>query len=566
LRLMKQTRGVSTLLLILLLLCSALFGALVSYLWVMSSYYNMPQDSNLLIVENVTFPVGNFSYFNVTVLNPSNSASDLNVTGFRLGVQGTSETSSINITTAEYPAQLPTILAIGTRQTFKCIENWASFAGQTVRVEPLASNASVVSYPYTTPMAKLTIVPVYDSAVSVEYFNLTATNSVNSVMNLTISDIRILGYSINVTPTLPYVLQPNQTEIFRCERDWNDLRGQKMTIFAETSEGYEASCETSTLLGAVLSIDEVRFNYTDTNHFDVIVRSAEDSTEAATLSMINLTIANESAISLNTSPPLQYIPITIFRQSFDIQCSWDWSAQRNETITVSVFTKQGFTPPNETVVTPPDTVWNMTEIKFDLNDTTHFLVSVANTPCSLHTISVTKILLNGTEAVLDPPFATLPNGSETTFNCTFDWSGLRGYNVSVTAMTADGSNISSIVSVPSIGLNILEDHFVFGTLKDSITNFTIPYFNVTVSNSINSLLDSVNITRIILQIGNQTYEIDNDITNPTIGQHGYLLNKGDTVTFMCLFNWVRYLTANPIKATVYIAEGFQASRTWQPQS
>jgi hypothetical protein len=121
------------------------------------------------------------------------------------------------------------------------------------------------------------------------------------------------------------------------------------------------------------------------------------------------------------------------------------------------------------------------------------------------------------------------------------------------------------VSIPSVGLNLLEDHFVFGTLRDPVTNFTIPYFNVTVSNSINSLPDNVTITKIVLEIGSETYEIDNDVTNPMIGQQGYSLSKGETVTFMCLFNWLRYLTTNPVEATVYTAEGFQASRTWQYQ-
>jgi hypothetical protein len=560
---MKETRAISTLLLILLLLCSAVLGALVSYMWVMSSYYNMPEDSTLLVVEDVNFPVGNFSYFNLTVLNPSNSASDVDITAFRVTVEQTNATYDINAT--EYPQPLPFTLAKGTRQTFKCLANWCFIAGYTVRVELETANASIRSYPYVLPTENLSIVPAFDPTVSVEYFNLTATNSPESVTNLTISEIKVFDESVSATPAFPYVLPPNQTQVFRCERNWENLQGLNVTVSMNTAEGYLAVYQTHPLPVVILSMDEIKFDYADTKHFNITVRNAQDSTETAILSMVNLTIANET-IALNTLPPLNILPIPVPpNQSMTIQCSWDWSAQRNEAVTVNVFTREGFTVPNSTAITPDTVVWNITDVKFDLHDTDHFQVNVTNTPCSLNAINITLILLNGTETVLGQPFAVLTNGTLAMFNCTLDWTSLRGVNASVTVIAADGSNISRTVSIPSVGLNLLEDHFVFGTLRDPATNFTIPYCNVTVSNSINSLPDNVTITRIVLEIGNETYEIDSDITNPIIGQQGYSLSRGGEMTFMCLFNWLRYLTPNPVEATVYTAEGFQASRTWQYQ-
>ncbi len=559
----KENKAISTLLLILLLLCSAIVGALISYTWVMSSYYNMPENSTLLIVEDVNFPVGNFSYFNSTVLNPSDSASDVNITAFRVTIEGKNETYDLNQT--EYPQPLPFTLARGTRQTFKVLANWCFIAGETVRVEPETINASIRSFPYITPIENMTITPTFDPTVSVEYFNLTASNSVNSVANLTISNIYVFNESVSASPALPYVLPPNQTQVFKCERNWENLEGLNVTVYVNTAEGYFAGYQSPPLPVVILSMDEIKFDYADTKHFNVTVRNAQDSTETAILSMVNLTIANET-IALNTLPPLNILPFPVPpNQSMTIQCSWDWSAQRNEAVTVNVFTKEGFTVPNSTVITPDTVVWNITDVKFDLHDTDHFQVNVTNTPCSLNAINITRILLNGTETVLDQPFAVLTNGTLAMFNCTLDWTSLRGVNASVTVIAADGSNISRTLSIPSVGLNLLEDHFVFGTLRDPVTNFTIPYFNVTVSNSINSLPDNVTITRIVLEIGNETYEIDSDITNPIIGQQGYSLSRDGEITFTCLFNWLRYLTPNPVEATVYTAEGFQASRTWQYQ-
>jgi len=558
----KENKAISTLLLILLLLCSAIVGALISYTWVMSSYYNMPEDSTLLIVENVNFPIGNFSYFNSTVLNPSNSASDVNITAFRVTIEGKNETYDLNGT--EYPQPLPFALARGTRQTFKVLANWGGIAGETVRVEPETINASIRSFPYITPIENMTITPTFDPTVSVEYFNLTASNSVDSVANLTISDILVFNESVSASPALPYVLPPNQTQVFKCERNWENLRGLNVSLAVFTTEDYYAIYQTNPLPVAILSMDEIKFDYSDTKHFSVTVDNSEDSTAAATLIGVNLTTANET-ISLNTLPPLNILPFPVPpNQSLAVQCVWDWSAQRNVTITVNVFTKEGFTVPNGTAMTPDVNVWNVTDVSFDLDDTAHFLVNVTNAPCSLNQITITKILLNGTETAFSSPFAALTNGTQATFNCTFDWTNLRGINTSLTVITADGLNISRIVSIPSIGLKLLGDSFIFGTIRDPVTNFTAPYFNVTISNSAGSLLENVTITGIVLQIGTNTYEVDNDFTNPIVGQDGHPLGRGETVTFMCLFNWPRYLTQDAVTVTVHTAEGVQISRTWRP--
>ncbi|MEM3609214.1 MAG: hypothetical protein QXV87_02560, partial [Candidatus Bathyarchaeia archaeon] len=92
---------------------------------------------------------------------------------------------------------------------------------------------------------------------------------------------------------------------------------------------------------------------------------------------------------------------------------------------------------------------------------------------------------------------------------------------------------------------------------------SIPYINITISNSINSI-QNVTISKIILETGNKTYEIDGALTYPAIAPSGYVLNAGENVTIMCLWNWDLYLGLEPIKVTVYTAEGFQVSKTWHP--
>jgi len=552
LRVIRQIKAISTLLVILLLLCSAIIGALVSYMWVMSSYYNMPEDSTLLVVEDVTFPIGNFSYFNLTVLNPSNSASDVNITAFRLTVKETNET--YDVATIEYPDQLPFLLARGTRQTFKCIENWSNFAGDTVRIEPIAA-ASTESYPYVTPREELTITPSFDSSQTVGYFNLTVANSENSIINLTISEISVLGQSLSgTTPALPYVLPPSQAQVFQCERNWDDLRGLNVTVTVRTAEGYESTYETNQLQGAVLSIDEVRFDYADTKHFNITVHNAQDSTEAAILSMVNLTMANVSAITLGTLPPLNIVDIPVSpNDTLVVECFWDWSTQRSMTVTVSVFTKQGFAAPTKTVVTPDAVVWNITEVKFDLSDTDHFLVNVTNTPCSLGDINVTMIQLNDQNLTLSPPSAVLASGEQVAFSCAVNWTSLIGQTVSITAFTDNGMSISRITTTPFLGLRFLNEP----TWEKS----PIPYVNITISNSNNSLVNAT-LVKVIFETENQTYEVDGTLTNPPLTPNGSVLRKGDNVTIACPWNWTLY-PASDLTVTVQTEDGSSISQTFK---
>jgi len=167
---------------VLLILIFTIIGAFISYMWVMASYYNMPETSTSLVIENAVFSPSNFTYFNVTVLNPSNSVLDVNITGFRLTVEGTNETYVIS--TAE--PTLPFTLNKGTRQNFTCTTNWSDFAGETVQIKPVANDAATTLFPCTTPTAKLLIYD-FNNSQRIEYFNLTIENSPDSVMNLTVS-------------------------------------------------------------------------------------------------------------------------------------------------------------------------------------------------------------------------------------------------------------------------------------------------------------------------------------------------------------------------------------------
>jgi hypothetical protein len=550
-------KAISILILLILMLGSAVFGAVISYLGVMTSFYNMPSGVSFLIVENADFPLYNASYFDVTILNPSNSALDINITAIRLNVEGRNESLDINTTE---PAL--SILSRGTRQTFRCKRNWSNFAGETVRIEPLTANAvaTTKSYSIPTPNVRLSIEPSFDVSRSVEYFNLAVLNNAGVDINLTISEIKVFGIVINenVTPSLtpPLILPPGQSKVFQCNYNWEHLRGGNATVTVRTAENYEAVYTTSKLTGAVLFIDEVNFDYTNTTYFNLLVSSSELSDATMFLDRINLTLPDQTTITLNnTDPPLYIIPIAIPQNSsLSIRCYWDWNLYRNKTITVKVFTKQGFTPPSKAVTTPMNVVWNITDVKFNLDDLQHFSMNVTNMPCSLQDINVTRILVGGNTTIMDPSFKVLTNDEQISFNNTYGWGHLRGKNVTLTVSTKDGSNVSRIIAVPSAQLTLAE------TLNR--TDLLGPYVNVTISNSVNSL-KNVTINKIVFETRNTTYTIDGTITNPLISPGGYVLKTGETITIVCRWNhYDQWFIGTSLRVTVYTAEGVEVTKVY----
>jgi uncharacterized protein YjbI with pentapeptide repeats len=545
----EETRAVSTFLLILMIFASLIIGGLISYIWVMTSYYNMPANSSFLSVENVVFPKDNFTYFNVTVLNPSNSASDLNITGFRVVVESENETFTVG--TAE-PA-LPFLLRIGTKQDFTCLQNWSNFAGENVTVEPLcAPGTSTPSPTCATPMVRLTLFS-FSTAEDVRHFNLTVENSPESVINLTVTDIRVFDVSVNSTPSLPAFFLIGWQQVFRCAYDWVDLSGQNLTITVFTDVGFEQVYETSTIQSAFLSVDKVSFDNASAEYFNITVKSLPASTISATLSGVNLTLADNTTLALSTYPILS-VPIVLVvpNRTQSIMCFWNWSAHRNERIVVQAFTVQGFTVQSITVTTPPAVIWSVENVQFDLADLEHFSVNVTNAPVSLGEINITEVDFNGTTTSIVP--TVVPSNSSNVVVCGFNWTGFVGTDVNVTIHAVYSGNETTINQ--SLALPYLK------VANASFSNFSTgnPYVNITVFNSQYSPFNAT-ITQISVTTNNATSPIDGTLTVPKIGSNGYLLSIGTEVTFVCPWDWSPYVTQN-VTFTVQTAEGPAFSATF----
>jgi len=560
LHLKKDIRAVSTLLFILMIFASLIIGGLIAYIWAIAPYYNVPANPSVLSVENVVFSLDNFSCFNVTVLNPSYSVSNLNITGFQVNVESQNETFSV--VTAE-PA-LPFVLDKGTKQNFTCLQNWSAFAGQTITVEPVveASSASVQSVPYVAPMVQL-IVSNFSQAPNVNYFNLTVQNSAESVTNLTVSDITVFGVSVdNATPLLPFLLPVGQTQVFNSTYNWAQDGGENLTITVVTDVGYEQVYETSPIQSAALSISNVSFDNSDDGYFNIAVTNPSTSGAVATLSGVNVTLANGTPFALNnTSPPLgaESFVFVAPNETQNVECFWNWSGARDELIVVQAFTVEGFPVQNITVTTPSASIWSVNNVEFNLDDVEQFTVNVTNAPVSLGSINITRVDYDQYNTSMSP--VVIAPGDSSLVVCSFNWTNFVALNANVTVYGVYVPNetttaISKTLSLPYV--KVADAQF---------SNFPTgnPYVNVTVFDSQYSPL-TANITQISVTVNDVTSVIDGTLSVPTVGSSGYVLSTGEEVTFVCPWNWSTYSGQN-VTFTVQLAQGPPVSATFQaPQA
>ena len=244
-RLLQGLRGISKLIFIILLLLAFIVGAALSYIWTMGYYasteFKLPKRANITI-EDVSFPPQDTTFFNVTILNPSYSRSDVEVSQIAVltndGILHEVEAQDLDIP-----------LEIGSSRTFRGIWNWANYTGQAVRVivyvtEGSGSNIRTKISVYV----KLTVEAYFDSSISIQSFNVTIQNTDASITYVNITELTINGKTIpteNITRngesvSFPYFLNSSESVLFKCAWNWTDYQGQTVTVAVKTLQGYMA--------------------------------------------------------------------------------------------------------------------------------------------------------------------------------------------------------------------------------------------------------------------------------------------------------------------------------------
>lgn len=554
-RIVKETKAVTTLILILLLLCSFILGALASYFWVMSSFYvEQPPENISLEITDLKFPVDHADYFNVTVLNPSHSASSTNITQIYLTVEG--EENVTRPVTATEPESYPILLERATTKTIKCIGYWGDFAGKNITTHVKTLVGVGESRTEQAEFVDLNVTTHFDASTSVKYFNVTVKNDEASAINLTMKSVYFRYYypvpQENLTIQLPKTLENGTSVSFDCIYEWNNT--ENPTVIVETSEGYIGLATANVSSKMNLYISDITFDEANATLANVTIVNSEESVLPVHIARILFTYENGTQYNI-----IEGYVIPGFQQAIETNSSetftclgFPWMDYRSKNVTVTAYTKEGFVSSSKTKVTPAPILFNISATDFNLTNTGSFTVNITNMASSTQEINVTQIKLNDNIIYTSQP---IPVGEQRQITCAFDWASLRDTTATI-SVNASGVVQNITVTLPSVDLKI-SDTFIYGTGVDGS-----PHVNVTIVNTAFSAR-SVNISKISFKTEDrlQPYSIDGTISVPQFEPNGYILDVGASVTIEC--RWDSALHPNQdLTVTVQMTDGTTVSQTF----
>jgi len=540
----KNSKAVSTLALILIILCSIIFGALISYLWVMGSFYLTPENSTNLAITYVDFPVDHANYFNLSVMNPSNSAYGTNITQIYFTVESNNTIFNVDTSLPSLPIPLP----VGTEKTIICNKTWGAYAGENITVHIVTNNASGATYTFPTRLVKLEVEAYFTAVESCNYFNISLTNNADSAINLTISEVFFEYQPVqNMTLTLPRNIGKGETINFRCYASWKGKA--KPYIYIKTFEGYVADLRKEVASLANLQITNVTFNEESPVEIGVTVANLPDSTVPyVDITDITITYVNSTKypiMGMLTSP--SFYPSYRLNKGENVtfnHCLWPWVNYRDENFMISVQTKQGFNI-TKILETPEPLIVRLQRLNFNLNDTNHFALNLWNMPASLQNATVSKIeLIHGTkiiqinETTPSLPYNITPVANQT-FICTLNWSAYRGENVTIKIYTTQKVNLTIPHLLPIVSLSANFD-----------SNISTQYFKLAVQNRANK---SISITGISV---NGTW-LNTTLTYPKMPA---TVISGETLQILCPFEW-QALSGKDVEIIATETTGFDITIT-----
>ncbi len=546
-RLKGDLKAVSTIISIILILVSLIVGGLISYIWVMSNFYFEPSTVNMEMTDLV-FPVENAGYFNVTLAVPSSSMTAVNVTDIFLAPTGVANLSQVTNTDPD----LPVLIDKASSKTIMCNFNWTDFVGQNVTVYAETENGAATANSAVTPFVQLTISTSFNATDSVEYFEVTASNSDNSSIDLNITKVLFALETLqNFSKPLPLVVPRGESVTFRCFYNWEGRSLQVITV--QTAQGYYGRSITDAGATVLLQVTDVSFNETDPTKISATLSNSNESVTLVTVTNITVAYADKlDVITGSNSSPAFPQPIAAGSNA-TFTCAWNWTAAafRNTEVVVTAYTKQGFVSTQLPVVTPPQVSATISEVVFDTADTGSFSLNVTSQEYSLYPINLTRVELDQNVTTINQ--VALAPGDTALMVCTFNWS----------SMTGDNSVINITYSYTSANINgtvqysLRLPYYRVSNVSFLTSPLGTPYFNMTFSTS-EFAKTSANITQIFVKIGNTTSVIDGTIASPTISQSGYVVAKGTDVMIICPWNWNTFVNTS---ATIIVqtSDGAQAS-------
>ena len=278
-------------------------------------------------------------------------------------------------------------------------------------------------------------------------FEITVLNPTYSPTTATITEIVVITGDDTVhtideaDPELPATLAKGKQETFNCTWNWADYGGESVKVMVLVEDGSGSVYQTEAA-PVEMSIAPL-FTPVNTEHFNITVSNLEDSTIDLEITKVTVTTDDGTELEItdiSPSLPVELEPDT--RQAFN--CTWNWNDYREREITITVYTKEGYTF-TRTYTTPDAVQLAITDVDFDITDMETFEITVENTErstASADISTVSAMLQNETmiDITIESPSTpyTIGVGESVTLTCLLDWEDLRGSAIAIAVETPEG--------------------------------------------------------------------------------------------------------------------------------
>jgi len=361
-QLAHNATGISKIILILLLLAAFIAGALFSYVYTMGYYapseFLIP-DKPVFTIQSAEFSKQDTSFFDVTVVSPSYSPSDVTIA--RIEARTTDDNRIHAIASTVPPMSF--ILLRGHSQTFRAYWNWANYTGiklpyadVPVEIRVFLQDERGEILQLRRPLANLAINELkFNQSISVNHFNVTVQNPASSETYVNVTAFVIEGNLVptdTVAPALPYTLNPGDDPVrFECFYNWTGFMSQNATVTVRTHQGYIAQHTILLPKLVTLNITQTVFNAAaNPQGFNVTVANYASSSTYVDIERVTVTVGQQAPVNIT-----EWAAIPSSRLDTDasilIVCSgWDWSTYTGQSVKITVYTSQGFIVSKETQI------------------------------------------------------------------------------------------------------------------------------------------------------------------------------------------------------------------------
>lgn len=558
-----NTKGVSTIALILLIIISAVVGGIISYAFTIAYYAKIPEETTIAITGVYINPE-NVRSFTVTVLNPSYSPGEANITRIALSLKKGTQLYEVDETNPSVNKGLKIQSGESINITCSTIrkgnasitfgEFVSTFPGETILVHVFAEGAPAANMEARLPYVKLEITTDFNSRVSFKKFNITLTNNPKSEVNLTITSLvpGLITYK-EVHPdfrSASVMLPRSETICFQFYNgSWHGYAQIRLDVYTEQGYVFRKEIILKTVYAAVQAVS---FDENQTDRFNVTIYNFAESADSLNVKNIECTLEDGAKLLFDCGSA-EITPNTT--RTFTL--NWNWREYRGKNVIVVAHFTQDFATSEYKVQTPPPVILKVLNAAsaFSLRNKERFNITVANHASSLEAVNVTKIMVKRTGEVLSITDGIISPGADKMFSCIFPWTMFLkdyGRNLTLTVFAIGNQTLKEytfdfLFTLPVAELSIaVINHTTIGTTG---------HLNLTIKNSDYSVLN-LTLSKILITVQGLTEPLEYLFPKDHV-----VLSVGGEAVLLCPFDWQRYM-GKDITVTVVTKELVEALTTY----